>query len=462
MLIRNAEIAFGRVCDIRVAQGVVAEIGDGLPQFHEESVLNADGRALLPGLNDHHFHLLAFAAARESLRCGPPDVTTAPELRQILEARQASTPSQWIRGVGYHESVAGDIDRHWLDTVAPTAPVRIQHRGGRLWVLNSAALDLVAAGDRTGPLERIGGRVTGRLYDGDAWLRQRMGSQPPSLHEASRYLLSRGVTGITDTTPTNGVVEFEFLRKAQVDGDLVQDIVMMGGAALESTARSAIQIGHRKIHLREAALPDIAEIEAEIVRCHGIGRRVAFHCVTLIELLFALNALDFAGSIPGDRIEHAGVAPPETMPLIAAHGLTVVTQPNFIAERGDAYLSDVDPADRNWLYRLRGFREAGIKLAAGTDAPFGGADPWNAMAAAVSRRTAKGHLIGPDEALTPEEALGLFLGPLSDPAGPARPIEPGAPADLCLIDRPWAEARRDLAQVMVDKTFKAGEIVWSR
>ena len=46
------------------------------------------------------------------------------------------------------------------------------------------------------------------------------------------------------------------------------------------------------------------------------------------------------------------------------------------------------------LERHRRVRDAGIGLAAGTDAPFGDADPWAAMQAAVTRRTRAGATIG--------------------------------------------------------------------
>jgi predicted amidohydrolase YtcJ len=462
LLIQNAEINFGNRADVRITDGVVAEVRAIHPGAADERVICADGAALLPGLHDHHFHLLAFAASFDSVQCGPPSVATEQGLAHALRARQSARPGSWIRGVGYHQSIAGDIDRHWLDKVLPSTPARIQHRGGRLWILNSRALDLVASDDSVSPLENIGGRLTGRLYDADAWLRDRIGAVTPPIRQASEFLLSRGVTGITDTTPGNGREEWTLLQKAQLDGDLVQDLLIMGGAALDSVPNNpGLCVGARKIHLREAALPTLTDIAAEIVRSHAAGRPAAFHCVTLAELVFALGALDEAGVMPGDRIEHAAVAPPEYLPLITERKLTVVTQPNFVCERGDAYLSEVDAADKPWLYRLRAFLDAGIPLAGGTDAPFGNADPWKAMQAAVTRRTSGGVVIGSDEALTPEEALGLFTGELNNPGGSPRIVRVGAPADLCLIDRPWAEARKDLSMVRVGKTIKAGRIVWS-
>lgn len=46
----------------------------------------------------------------------------------------------WFRGIGYHDSAAGSLEREWLDRFRPKRPIRIQHRSGRLWVLNRLAL----------------------------------------------------------------------------------------------------------------------------------------------------------------------------------------------------------------------------------------------------------------------------------------------------------------------------------
>src|SRR6185437_6223922 len=189
------------------------------------------GDALLPGLHDHHIHLLAFAAARDSVRCGPPWVENAEALAEALQAAALKSSGGWLRGIGYHASVAGEIDRDWLDRVLPLWPARIQHRSGRFWILNSRALDIVAKGET--PLETADGRFTGRLYDNDGWLRDRIGATEPPIRAASDFLLSRGVTGITDTTPGNGAPAFELIAAARRRGDLVQSVLMMGSDGLD-------------------------------------------------------------------------------------------------------------------------------------------------------------------------------------------------------------------------------------
>ncbi|MCC7182658.1 MAG: amidohydrolase family protein, partial [Rhodocyclaceae bacterium] len=130
--------------------------------------------------------------------------------------------------------------------------------------------------------------------------------------------------------------------------------------------------------------------------------------------------------------------------------------------RGDAYLTDIPGREQPWLYRGRAFLEAGIALAAGTDAPLGDPNPWFAMQAAVDRRTLSGRVLGDAEGLSPEEALALFSGDPLAPGGGLARIAQGSSADLCLLDRPWAAARADLAAVEVVATVQNGRLSWRR
>lgn len=432
MLIRNAEVD-GVRCDVRTGGGRIAEIGQ-LPPADGELVLDAVGGALLPGLWDHHIHLNAAAAALASVRCGPLDVHDAAQLARALAAAPGTG---WLRGIGYHDSVAGAIDKAWLDRHGPDRPIRIQHRSGRLWILNARACAEIGSGVPE----------DGRLLDGDALIRERLASAPPDLGAVGRALAARGVTGITDATARNGRADLARYANA----GLPQRLRIMGSAELD---HGGCLVGERKFHYHDHDLPALDVLAAEIDAAHAAGRGIAAHCVTQAELVLTLAAIETAGPAPGDRIEHAAVAPPELAEWMARLGLIVVTQPHFLAERQQAYRADVDAADRPWLYRLCGLMTAGVGVAGGSDAPFGGTDPWHAMAAAVDRPPG----FGPGEALTPEQALALFIGSGSAPCEPRR-VAPGQPADLCLIDRPWAAARAALADVKICATLVGGAVV---
>jgi predicted amidohydrolase YtcJ len=281
-----------------------------------------------------------------------------------------------VRGVGYHEAAAGLLDRNALDALRDDAPVRVQHRSGRVWLLNSRAIDalgLDAGADAPG-VERDGaGRATGRLHGADAWLRARLGpAAPPSLAALGRLLAARGVGAVTDATATNGPAELALLAAAQERGELPARVVVMGTLALAGAAAPpGVTIGPVKIALAEDALPPLAETIDLVREAHGQGRAVAVHCTTRAELVFALAALEAAGAQPGDRLEHVHVAPPGCVAWIARLGLAVCVQPGLVAARRADWEREADPRDRPWLAPLDALRAAGVPLLVGSDAPFG-------------------------------------------------------------------------------------------
>lgn len=465
MLIRRAEIDSGILRDVRVRGEAIAAVAPRLDPAPDEGVVDARGRALLPGLHDHHLHLLATARARESLPCGPPRVRT----REALAAALRTAPPDatgWIRGVGYHESVAGELDRRALDALRDDLPVRIQHRSGALWILNSRAVEALELGSEGVPpgVERDHrGRPTGRLFRLDAWLRRHLPPPPPlPLDAVGRDLARLGITGIADATASNGAAELGVLEEALATGALPQRLLVLGRDALPAPTHPRAARGPAKVVLAEGALPTPRDLADRLRASHARRRPVAIHCVTRVELVAAAVALRDAGPLEGDRIEHASVVPPEVLPLLAELRVRVVTQPHFVRERGDSYLEEVEAGDRPWLYRARGLLDAGLRLAAGSDAPLADPDPWAAIRAAMTRMTLGGRRLGGEEALSFDEALGLFLSPLEDPGGPRRRIETGAPADLCLLDVPWAELRRDPAARHVRATWCAGRLAFLR
>jgi predicted amidohydrolase YtcJ len=471
MLIRNARPWPGdAVTDVRITGDRITEVAPSLRRAPgDETVIDAEGAALLPGLHDHHIHLRALAAARASVPVGPPQVSTRPEFEARLRAANAgAADGQWLRCTGYYESVAGELDRHVLDRIVPGRPIRVQHRTGALWIVNSAAADALRLddGDLSGIERDASGRPTGRLWRLDRWLASRVPQAEPDLRAVSAEAIRRGVTGFTDATPGMSQPDVSSLAGAVADGTILQRLHCMAppGVVLPADGASPdgrVTLGPVKIMLDDDTLPSLDELTERIREAHARNRPVAVHAVTRVQLILTLTALDEAGRHPagehgGDRIEHAAIAPAEVIP--ALRGLTVVTQPHFAAERAGQYNNDVDPEDLPDLWRLRSLIDAGISVAAGSDAPFGGADPWHVAVAAANRplfsRTPEG--------ISPGLALSLFFGHANDPAT-ARMIVPGHSADLVLLRVPPAEALCSLASGhipdLASATFVAGRQV---
>jgi len=457
MLICNAEINNQPHQNLRIGSGLIQAIGPGLKPGPGEHTLDARGGALLPGLIDHHIHLMAYAADLTSIACGPPKVTNKNALKETL---MSQPEEEWLRGTGYHESVAGPLNRTVLDELCADRPIRIQHRSGKVWYLNSAAAQLLNIDQFDEPgIERINGVATGVLFRMDSWLREQLGyKDPPDITAASALLAAQGITHITDTSPGNDNKSADFLADKQSSGALLQSVRLMGDDTLALTDNPQLQQGQLKILLDEYALPEIEALIHKVQNCHARDRGVAFHVITQTELIVALAVLDAAGSHSEDRLEHVAECDKTLIPRIRDTGVTVVTQPSFIYYRGDQYLLDVERKHWPGLYRLKSLLDAGIPVAASSDAPYGNINPWISIQTSITRQTLTGQDIGLDEAVDAAAALALYSGTAACP-GQVKSITVGAAADLCLLTGPTPKDRFN--DVKVNMTIKGGEVIFS-
>jgi predicted amidohydrolase YtcJ len=439
VLLRNADLGSGSGVDVLVHNGRVTAIGTVEEAVDAE--INCEGGALLPGLHDHHLHLLAVAAAAESVQCG---VRSRNDLGHAL--RSAAPRDGWVRGVGYDDGLLGDLDRASLDEMRPDVPVRVQHRSGALWVLNSAAVAALALADvdLDGVERDATGRPTGRLWRVDGWLRDRLPAAPPDLGRLGQQLNAYGLTGVTDATPCLSDGSIRLLG----DAGLAQRVVLLGDPSGS---------GPWKVVVADHDLPCPDELRATIAQVRP--RAVALHCVTRAALVVAVAALREGGAVPGDRIEHAAVCPPELAAAIGELGVTVVTQPSLVARRGDEYLDRVDPPDTEYLWPFASLLAAGVPVGCSSDAPYGDLDPWRTIAAAADRTTASGRVVASAECVSPARALAGFLTIPDAPGGPVRTVHTGVPADLVLLDRPLTDALRAPAAEHVRMTMIDGRVV---
>jgi predicted amidohydrolase YtcJ len=410
-LLRDVSVDGARV-DCLIDGGRIAGLAPGLAASGAR-VLDAGGGALLPGLADHHIHLMAAAAAEESL-----DLAGGGNLTELTRW----TETGWIRVIG-----AGiELTRTDIDQVEAVRPVRVQHRSGALWTLNTAAVERLA-----GALTAAE-RASGQLWRADERLRRALGPRPrPDLARLGHRLATWGVTHVADATPT---------RNAEAFAELPQHVVTMDAAGG----------GPRKLLVADHELPPLDDVARRVGQTHTLGRPVAVHAVSAVALALALAAIEAAGAMPGDRIEHAAVCDDAAADRIAELGLTVVTQPSIFARHGAIFRRQSPPAERPWLWRYGSLLRRGVRVAMSSDAPYGDANPWYGVRAAATRD-------GP-ERVPATTALGSLLAECDDPAGPVRRVQPGAAADLCLLTGAIDEALTT-QRASVRATFVAGRAV---
>ena len=443
MLIKNADID-GEIRDIRVADGVVAQIGTSLP--NEEAVIDADGCAVIRGLTDNHIHLCAYAAARDSLHLK--------QLSDISDAHLRVPIDQMLRVVDYHEDLHGRIDKNVLDSLAPGRIVRVQHQSGRAWVFSSAALRDAGLVHETGEL--IGEEGTD--------LPNRVDAQP-DLGRASQALACVGVTRLTDATPYRSLESASLLIDAVSVGAVRQSVSFTGGPEIAASVPSGFSQGPVKIVVGDHDLPNVELLVEAVNTARAHGRNVAFHCVTTAALALIVAAMREVGPSQFthlDRIEHAAVVPNEYVDELKQLRLVIVTQPGFVHARGDRYLRTVDRVDLPFLYRCGSLVAAGIAVYGSSDAPYGPVDPWLAMRTAMERRSASGAAVGKDESISALSALRAYVNSPQerwrDEVGPCV----GDLGDLVILGESLKGSLSNLDSVSVRATVIGGDLVFSR
>lgn len=428
-----------RPVDLRITDGVVAELGPELRPSATDHVVDAGGRWAIPGLWDQHVHLTTWSRTRATLNltgtAGPEDVTR--RIRDHLGALSGEPP-RLVSGYGYRSGAwnrVGTVAE--LDAVTGDVPVVLSSGDAHNGWLNSAALGLLGADVVTGPLEEndwfaLQPAISALLDDLES-----DGAGDAALRSASADAAARGVTGLVDLEmpasyrqwPSRFAAGMDLVRvRASVYPEALDDLLGVGIATGDRLSEDTdlLTMGPFKVisdgslNTRTARCcdpyPDINgehvtrgrqnydldELTHLLSRAHGGGLEVALHAIGDEAVDLALRA--FAATAAAGGIEHAQLVRLEDLPRMARLGVRASVQPAHLLDDRDTTLRLWgDRADR--CFALRSMLQAGVDLALGSDAPVAPLDPWLAMAAAVHRSADDREPWNPAESLTPAQAL---------------------------------------------------------
>lgn len=463
--------------------------------------LDCKGRAIIPGFNDAHIHLMSYASNLLSIDCSPVSVSSIKDIQTKIIQQAALTPrGTWIKCTGYDEFHLAEHrhpNRHDLDEVAPHHPVKLTHRSLHACVLNSLGLSqagiTVETPDPPGGLidrELENGEPSGVLYGMNSYINENV-IPPLSENELERgvklvnqSLLSSGVTSVQDASVRNHFEQWRAFARLKERGDLVPRVCMMFGLhSLAEFKERGMFYGYGDAELRLGAVkfaldevsgklnPSQEELNEGALQAHRAGFQVAIHAVEEGTVEAAAIALEYCLSrLPKldhrHRVEHCSVCPPRLLRRLKSVKALVVTQPAFIYYSGDRYLSEVPDTQFPWLYRTKSFRKNGLKPAASSDCPVAPCNPVVGIYAAVTRKAESGQLILPDEAVSVEEALRMYTLAGTYASFEERSkgsIEVGKLADLVVLGAdPTEVAPEQIKEICVEKTIVGGKVVWER
>jgi hypothetical protein len=292
----------------------------------------------------------------------------------------------------------------------------------------------------------------------------------------SRELAAAGVTAFTDATVRNGPDDVATLVRLRATGAIGQRIgVMIGHGQVDAInlSRQAAEAGGLRlagVKFMDVARWEVGPLARRVARAMSQGVDVAFHVTEVEELEAALCAIRSAQrdvnprtlETVACRIEHGGLIPDGYPERLTEVGAWVVTNPGFIHYRGPKYAAD--PGLTAYLYRGRSLLDAGIQVAAGSDAPVTPSRPLSAIAAAVTRLSMDGEELAPAEKISLAEAFDLFnrsaarLSRLD-----AGEIAPGRLADLIVLAAdPHKLAPAEVENLAVDLTIVGGHVIYER
>ncbi|MGH7986732.1 MAG: amidohydrolase [Candidatus Binataceae bacterium] len=480
----SVAIAHGRI----LAHGRYGHLKGAVgPRTH---LIRLGGRTVAPGFIDSHLHFMEAAAVTSGVsvsRCR----TVGGLLADLRVAAGKAPPGNWLRVFGCDEALMRERrgpTREELDQAIPKNPLRLRHQTLHASWLNTRAINLLGleAPDFSPPPGAwIGrdnkGRVSGFVVAMEEWLGARLPLVTGAELEArarvySRELAAAGVTAFTDATVRNGPEDLAVFARLAASGAITQRMaVMLGQEHVEAVAAMRDYAQSAGFALAGVKFMGFTHWEPGMLarltlRAMSRGADCAFHATEVDELDAALSAIEATSrQLTPEvaarvfcRIEHGGLIPTDYPERIAAAGAWVVTNPGFLYYRGVKYAGE--PGLIPYLYRAQTLLQAGVNLAAGSDAPVTPSRPLTAISAAITRVALEGYELALEERLTLSEAMKLVS---SSAARLLRlnggQIEPGQVADLIVLPSdPHTLGSSGLLNLAVDLTMVGGRVVYER
>lgn len=516
LLLFNATIytvdsTFSTAEAMAVKDGKIAAVGttEELKAAYEGGEeIDAEGKAVIPGLYDAHAHFLGLGEAMQIVDLVGSQ--SYDEMVSRIEDFQEKEKRDFILGRGWDQSIWPDKElptKEKLDKAFPDIPVVLTRVDGHAILANQKALDLAEIDVNTkiegGSFLQEGGKLTGILVDNAMRLLQPIlpeGSEEmkeDALLKAQELCFSYGLTSIADagTSHTNiqrmdrmtkeGKLKIGLYPMLMYTDSHLDDYLQNGLGENEYVPSRSVKfmvdgaIGSRGAALKEpyaddpentGLLLESPEFIDELVQkmansefqlnTHAIGD--AANHVVLEKYQEVLNDTDDRRW----RIEHAQIVDDEDLEYFGKNILPSVQPTHAITDM--RFLSDRLGEERaRFGYRNKDLLMQSGLVALGTDAPVEDIDPYRTFYAAVARKNRKGEPADgfqTENALSREETLRgmtIWSAYAQFEENEKGSLEKGKQADFVILDRDIMEVPIDqVLSTKVEATYLKGAEVY--
>ncbi len=513
----------GKILTVGSAEVVMATRGENT------QVVNLQGKTMTPGFIDAHGHLknVGFQALSANL-LPPPDADV--DSMTVLQEKlgqwgegELSAKLGWIIGFGYDDSQLAEKrhpNRDDLDAVSSEKPVFIIHQSGHLYVANSKLLEMVGITAETedpdgGVIQRRpGSREPNGVLEETA-LMPVLKVFPKIDGAGQRRMVREGIDAYTSfgfTTATEGRAfpsDVDLYTAMAEAGELEIDVVafpdywlgrdtVAGSPWLSRSYQGHFRIGGIKGNLDGSPQGKTAWLSEPYFEPPA-GRDADYAGYAMLEEAQALAMFDDAYAQGWQVINHANgdAAIDQLIRVVRAatqkHGpadrRTVGIHSQTIREdQLDAYQelgiipslfgmhtfywgdyhrdSVLGPERAARISPARSALDRGMIFTQHHDAPVALPSSIAILATQVNRTTRSGQVLGPDQRVTPLEALKsitIYAAYQYFEEGSKGSIEAGKLADLVILsDDPLSVSPEALWDLEVLETIKEGETVFKK
>ena len=481
-------------------------------------VIDLDGRTLLPGFIDPHQHSCFVALFSELLTdVGYSLYPTRAELIAGLKALDAKLPpGQWLTAYNFDNLLqGGDLSMAELDGVSKDRPIFVWYINMHDGAANSAAFKVAQVPQNVGVLPGGGhfgrgpdGQFNGLVYEEPAMLMFVTHALPKITPQVfgkamTDFFKTSAALGNT-TTHEPGTIQPEWidglvkmtargtgrLSASLMDNDMAaadtySELGRGAKAALFPKSRFSlfgikiIGDGSNQTKTGAQTLPYLntnqkgspnfppEQLKSMVAATKAAGWPVQIHCngdATIDDALDAIEAAYGANPTTGlNRIEHSTMVRQDQLDRMKKLGVQPTFLMNHVYLYGAAYRDQLFGPERTMFMDPAGAcLKGGLPFTLHTDAPCSPLGSLRLVQTAVTRRcTVDNSIIGPEQAVSVEEALKAVTSAAAAQIGQGDRIgslERGKEADLVILEQdPFKVAPDEIMKSKVSETWVGGE-----
>jgi hypothetical protein len=483
------------------------------------TVIDAEGRRVLPGFNDAHVHLIDGGTALDNVNL--KDAETPAEFTRRIGVRAKTKPGEWILGGEWDDqrwTPAALPTRQLIDDVTNATPVFVTRYDGHMALANSTALGRAGITESTpdppgGAIVRdANGYPTGVLKDAamESVARVIPKMTPDQrlavVKRALRYAASVGVTSLQDMNPSYDdiAVYAELANRNELTARIYAAPLELGWydqaklGVHRSFGSSWLRIGAVKGYadgslgsttayffqpytdapqtrgLLSDEMQPINDMRVRLMAADHAGLQLCMHAVgdAGVSAILDLYADVIRANGERDRrlrIEHAQHIAPKDFDRFAAMKVIASVQPYHAIDDGRWAERRIGPDRIKTTYAFRTLIDKGVRLALGTDWTVAPLNPMLTLYAATTRATLDGKH---PEGWVPEQKISIVEAVRAYTSGSAfaefqdavkGTIVRGKVADLVILsDDVFSIPASRLKDVQVLTTVAGGKVVHQR